>query len=291
MKVAIVTSFSEDTIENTRIVEELGKLGHEARIITLQDFGFQIKNGELEVPGLTDENWDVVIMRGVLNSIKAASTVVKSLRNSGVRVFDNNLFAHLYSIDKVSDILKLSVAGVSLPDTYYARHFGEYLNKAEEYGYPVVVKSVRSGKGVSVYKLDNSDELKSLVERLESEGREPKSYIMQEFVPYEYDLRVLIIGEHMRVMQRIPGEGEFRANFSLGGSVKLHEPDEETKDLAWRALQAVGMSVGGVDVLITADKRRVILEVNHSAGFAGMEEATGENIGKLYVEHVLQAAH
>jgi len=91
-------------------------------------------------------------------------------------------------------------------------------------------------------------------------------------------------------MERIPRPGDFRANFSLGGSVELFEPSNETIALAKKALQATGMSVGGVDVLITEDGRQYILEVNHNPGFEGMELATKENIAKIYLEHAIKEA-
>jgi glutathione synthase/RimK-type ligase-like ATP-grasp enzyme len=50
------------------------------------------------------------------------------------------------------------------------------------------------------------------------------------------------------------------------------------------------MSIGGVDILITGHNKRYILEVNHTAGFVGMEKATGENIAKIYLEHAIKEA-
>ena len=50
------------------------------------------------------------------------------------------------------------------------------------------------------------------------------------------------------------------------------------------------MDVAGVDVLIDENDDRYILEVNHTAGFVGMEKATGENIGKIYVECAIERA-
>lgn len=290
MKVALLTSFSEETTENLRIKEELVAMGHEYVYVNLQNFSFEVKNNSLNVFGLSDLNPDVVIFRGVLNSIKSTSSYVRFMRSKGVKVFDNNLLVHQYSIDKVNDIVKLGASGIPLPNTFYARNFEEYYDKAQEMGYPVVVKSVRSGKGAGVFKLDDEASLRTLVEDLESDGKDPKSYILQEFIPYVHDLRVLIIGDFVSAMKRIPPGNDFRANFSLGGSVEKFELDDDTKKLALDALHSVDMSVGGVDVLITEDGQKRILEVNHSAGFSGMERATGINIGKIYVEHALNCA-
>lgn len=290
MKVALLTSFTEESQENIRIKNELVALGHEYIYIDLKEFSFEVKENKLDVKNLSGIKPDVVIFRGVLNSIKPISSVVRHLQSEGVKVFDNNLLVHQYSIDKVNDIIKLASGSIPLPHTFYARGFEEYAAKANEIGYPVVVKSVRSGKGVGVFKIDNEAELEHLVSGLKSQGKDPKSYIIQEFIPYIHDLRVLVIGDYVTAMKRIPPKDDFRANFSLGGTVEKFDLDDDTRELALRALSQVDMSVGGVDVLITEDGNKYILEVNHSAGFAGMEEATGQNIGKIYVEHALAKA-
>jgi len=91
-------------------------------------------------------------------------------------------------------------------------------------------------------------------------------------------------------MRRIPAKNEFRANFSLGGSVELFDPQPKTIKLAHQALKAVDMTIAGVDVLITQDNKQYILEVNHTAGFVGMEKATGKNIAKIWLEHAIKTA-
>ncbi|MBI2007399.1 MAG: 30S ribosomal protein S6--L-glutamate ligase, partial [Candidatus Blackburnbacteria bacterium] len=82
---------------------------------------------------------------------------------------------------------------------------------------------------------------------------------------------------------------EFRANFSLGGSVRSFELGEEDRKLALTALEKVDLAVGGVDLLIT-ENRRYVLEVNHTPGMLGMEAATGENITRAYLEYAVEHA-
>lgn len=289
MKITLITTLP-GLVENTRIKEEVEKLGHEFTSVVLDDFEFAIKDNNLSVTGLTDLKADVVIVRGVFSSIKTIAAIVKKLKGRGIRVFDNNFLEHRYSIDKVTDIVKLSLNGIPTPNTYYSRDWADYPKFGDKLGYPVVLKSTRMGKGAGVFKADSREELDQLIENLNSEDKNAKSYIMQEFVDYKYDLRVLVIGERVYCMRRIPGEGEFRANFSLGGAVELFDLDEEGKQLALKALNSIGMSCGGVDVLIDKDDNRYILEVNHTAGMLGMEQATGENITRIYVEHAINSA-
>lgn len=290
MKITLLTTLAK-LAENKRIEQEVKNLGHEFSMLDEQDFEFKIFDNKLISEGLTDIKTDVLIVRGIFNSIKSISSIIKVQQSKGIKVFDNNLVDHQYSIDKVTDIVKLSLAGIATPNTIYLRDFDKWSEAATNLGYPVIAKSTRMGKGASVFKINNQEQLDQLIENLVSEDKKPKSYILQEYIPYEFDLRVLIVGEHVWAMQRIPKEGEFRANFSLGGSVKLYDLDDDTRQLALKALSAVGMSVGGVDVLMTKDKaRKVILEVNHTAGMIGMELATSQNITKIYVEHALANA-
>ena len=289
MNIALVTT-RYTLEENKRIEEEIKALGHGFEIIDLKDFEYGVVNNKLEVPQLVAKNFDVVIIRGIFNSVKAISIYFKDLRKKGVKIFDNNFLEHRYSINKVADVLKLSLAGIPLPDSFHLHSYENYFKSAEKTGYPVICKLTRTGKGARVFKLNNPDELKNFITDLEEREVEPKSYMLQKFIDYEHDLRILFIGNNIFCMKRIPGEGEFRANFSLGGTVELFSLDGEGKKLAKEALSAVDMTVGGVDMLIAKDGQRYILEVNHTAGFIGMEKATGQNIAKLFVEHAIAEA-
>jgi len=241
----------------------------------------------LKVAGLTNLEADLVIVRGVFNSLKTIAAVVAGLRKKKVKVFDNGFLAHRYSIDKITDMVKLTLAGLPVPRSAYSRDFQDYSQLAEKLGYPLVVKSTRMGKGVSVFRFETPEELASFINQCQTEDRPAKGFLLQEFIPYLYDLRVLIVGKHLFTMRRLPAPGEFRANFSLGGKVEPFELDRQGQKLAWRALKAIGLSVGGVDMLMTK-KKRYLLEVNHTAGFVGMEKAVGENIGKLFIEHAIK---
>lgn len=289
MKVALLTTLP-DLVENSRIGEEVKALGYEFEMVDMSNFSFGIKDGEVSFFNLSNLACDFVIVRGIFNSIKSVAQVVRRLKEEGIKVFDNNFLEHRYSIDKVADLLKFGYAKIPVPRTFYSRNFDDYLKAAQEIGYPVVVKSARMGKGSCVFKLEGEEKLRSLISSLLKESKEAKNYLMQEFIDYKYDLRCLIIGNNIFTMRRIPKEGEFRANFSLGGSVEIFDLDLEGRELAKKALGCIDMSVGGVDILVTEDNRRFILEVNHTPGFVGMEKASGVNIGKIYVEHALRSA-
>lgn len=290
MKISLITTLPA-LIENNRIEQEIKAMHHDFELINLQNFSFQINNkNKFIISGMENFKTDLVIVRGIFNSMKPVAAIINNLRQKHIPVFDNNFSDHKYSINKINDLFKLSLAGIKIPATAYTRTFEDYLTQANQIGYPIVFKSTRMGKGAGVYKLDDQDQFKKLIKKLEEAQKNANSYIMQEFIDYQFDLRCLIIGSDVFTMRRIPGEGEFRANFSLGGEVELFDFDEEGKALAKKALHSIDMTVGGVDVLIDKQNNRYILEVNHTAGMVGMEKATGENITKIYVNHALKHA-
>lgn len=288
MRIALITTHPE-LEENNRIKDEAEALGHAFELVDLNQFTFKTKGNNLDVKGFTNIDTDVVIVRGILRSVMPIAVAINNLRNRGIKIFDNNFLEHKYSIDKVTDLVKLSLNGILIPDTGYSRDFGNYKSLASEIGYPVVVKQTRTGKGLGVFKVENEGELDKLVNGFIKEGKDERGYLLQKYILYKHDLRCLVIGDKTFTMKRIPAEGEFRANFSLGGSVEVFDLDDESKQLALDALRVIGMSIGGVDILDSGDTR-YILEVNHIPGFVGMEKATGENIGKLYVEHAINNA-
>jgi hypothetical protein len=103
---------------------------------------------------------------------------------------------------------------------------------------------------------------------------------LQEFVdtPGEArDTRVYVVGgEVVGAMERRAPEGEWRTNVALGGEVVDATdslPDHVT-EMALDATAAVGLDYAGVD-LVSDGQRWYVLEVNPTAGFRGLYEATG----------------
>lgn len=289
MRIVLITT-SPYLDENGRIAQEVKALGHKFVLCNLKEFEYAIVKGKLRIENFGIKKNDLVLARAIFKSVNPLSAFIQGLRNQGVRVFDNNFLIHKFSINKLTDLIKLSQAKIPVPDTYHVHSFEKYFEVAEKLGYPLVLKLTRTGKGVGVFKLDSRKELENFVQDLKERGVEAKNYLIQEFIPYKLDLRILIIGEKIFCMRRIPAKGEFRANFSLGGRVKNYIIDQGGKELARKAMQAVGLEIAGVDMLETKEGRRFILEVNHTPGMLGMERATGENITKIYLKYAIDHA-
>lgn len=294
-----------DHKEGYRLEEEVLKAGHTLTTVNLGKASFIVSNGSAVLLADATSNlkeynfkkqviktsdFEVIITTRMLRFIKEACVFIEYARKSGVRVFDNNLTTHGYVINKVVDELKLGLSGINTPVTAYSSDFKDLPVLAEKIGYPVIFKNTNKGKGVGVQKLENNDQLLKAINEQESAGKTPKTFLIQNFVPYKHDLRVLVVGDKTFTMERIPKRGEFRANFSLGGSVKPFKLSSKTQEIAKKAVRAVGLDIAGVDVLITEKGVNLILEVNHTPGFVGMEEALGINIGSEIIKFMIEYA-
>ena len=287
MKIIILTNFPKEEIDRLKNEGELQ--GHQMTVINPHGSHPVIQDNKLVIAGVTDQKADLVIARSILYSIKEVVALLSHLRQTGTKVFDNNLINLNYSINKVADLMRLAMAGIPVPNTRHSHDFEHFISFANQLKYPLVIKPTSTGQGVGVIKIENEEELLIFTGKAIKGGHSASRYIMQEFIPYRYDLRLLIIGDEVFCMRRIPREGDFRANFSLGGSVEVFEPNADTVALAKKALRAIGMTIGGVDILVTKDKH-CVLEVNHNPGFQGMEIATKKNIAKIYLEHAIKKA-
>jgi RimK family alpha-L-glutamate ligase len=288
MKITIISS-NTDLEEIERIREQAQTEGHTVAIVDFTKFHYSYVDGIISLCPEVPET-DTAIVRGMFSAMRSVEPLSQYLKSRGMKVFDNNLFAHKYSINKVFDITKLIFAGIPVPDFYHSRTYEALFGYAREMKYPAVVKTAGTGKGVAIYMVKNQAEMEAALLIRQKDGTKARKIVIQKFVDYKYDLRVLVIGDKMFCMRRIPKTGDFRANFSLGGTVEIFPLTDEIRALAKKAVGAIGLKVAGADILIDKNEKMYVLEVNHTPGFVGMEKATGENIAKIYLDFALANA-
>jgi len=88
-------------------------------------------------------------------------------------------------------------------------------------------------------------------------------------------------------MERRSANGEFRANFALGGTVSALIIDEEMRRIARTMYETTGLEVFGLDLLYGRDGY-LFCELNVTPGLEGIEKATGINAAGAVMNHVLR---
>lgn len=156
----------------------------------------------------------------------------------------------------------------------------------KDFNYPVIVKTSLGRQGRGVFKVDNVDELKVSV----AEGLEvANSVIVREFLPNDGDIRILTVGfKAIGAMKRIPRQGDFRSNISLGGRGEKFDLSKSPgiAEIAEHASRLTRTEVAGVDVMINKNNDKpYLLEVNPSPQFKGFEKFVGTNVAEEIIKY------
>ncbi|MDX1921527.1 MAG: glutathione synthase [Alphaproteobacteria bacterium] len=141
-----------------------------------------------------------------------------------------------------------------LPPTLIAYDGRDITEFTKQHG-TVVAKKLYGNAGRDVFRfaLNELDELLTLAkEHLEKTG-EPM--LLQPFLPEisNGDKRIILFdGKPVGVMQRMPKEGEFRANLALGASAhkcELTQRDRDICSIIAPTLREMGLYFAGIDVI------------------------------------------
>lgn len=180
--------------------------------------------------------------------------------------------------DKFKTHQLLAKKHIPQPRSLYSPYPGEVEEIGQLKGDMLVLKTLRGCKGQGV----------EFLKRREVANRIGSDNFAQEIAEGEkgVDYRYLVInGKVIAAMKRSAVDGGFLSNASLGGAVEPVEIDPTMEKLAIKAAKAIDLDIAGIDIM-TTDAGPVVIEVNSTPGFIGLEKATGQNIAAL----ILQAA-
>jgi ribosomal protein S6--L-glutamate ligase len=103
--------------------------------------------------------------------------------------------------------------------------------------------------------------------------------LVQELLPpSKTDLRIVVAdGRVVGAVERLAGPGEWRTNYSLGGSIRPVEPPDVACELALAATATTRSDLVGVD-LYPVEGGWVVLELNGAVEFVGTYSLPGRDI-------------
>jgi glutathione synthase len=139
------------------------------------------------------------------------------------------------------------------PPTLITRDRGAILRFREEHG-DIIVKPLYGNGGAGVFRIAGGDEnLAALIEIFEGAFREP--FVIQRYLPEVRagDKRIILVdGEPVGAINRVPAVGEARSNMHVGGRaepIELTVRDREICDAIGPTLKARGLLFVGIDVI------------------------------------------
>ncbi len=283
----IILSRKPELYSTKRLLEAGQKLGHDVSIIDHTKCNLIMEKAKpaIRVGSEYIKDVDIIIPRIGASVTVYGAAVIRQFDLMGVPSTLTST-ALIRSRDKLRSLQILSKSGVGIPKSVFARH-----PKADDVkvmiqeagGTPVILKLLEGTHGTGVIKVDSISSAKSAVEAFSGIK---KDIIVQEFIEEAKgkDIRAFVVdGEVVGAMERSGQGDEFRSNLHKGGIARPIELTVKEKLVAIEAANLHGLTVAGVDMLISA-RGPLIIEVNSSPGLQGIERATGVDIAGKIIE-------
>jgi RimK family alpha-L-glutamate ligase len=270
--------------ETKAILNAVEALGHETEWLREENTSVSVVDGSVAV----EPSVDVIANRMLLSNTEQPCEELGMVNTfAGLVPMLNDPQSVLTAIHKMSTATVLAANDVPIPDVTLSLS-NEGLNDARSrYGEEAVYKTAIGTHGGGTWKVGPNEPVNAKVGN--------RYAFLQELINRDdarhRDVRVYVVdGEIIGAMYRYAPDNDWRTNVALGGSVENATNDlpEAARETARRASEAVGLDYAGVD-LVESDEGWFVLEVNPTAGFKGLFEATqispAPYIAKLAIEH------
>ncbi|MFB6206250.1 MAG: RimK family alpha-L-glutamate ligase [Haloglomus sp.] len=258
--------------ETKAILNAVDDMGYGTAWLRAENLAVEVEGGEMRL----EPDVDVVVNR-LLLSKEEFPTELLGLGATVERLAPtlNRPPATLTALHKFASAAALSEAGLPVPDALLALSRDRLEAGRDRFGPEFVYKTAIGTHGGGTWKLGQEDVLNPRVGNRQA--------FLQQYLEHDAerhsDLRVYVVGgEVVGAMRRLAPEDEWRTNVALGGNVEDAGDalTDEVADIAVRAADVIGLDYAGVD-LVEDERGWYILEVNPTAGFKGLFEATGRS--------------
>ena len=303
-KILIIT----DEPEEAKTFHTADRLKQEAEKLKLPYYLYKLSGGYMtfeggirrlhnkkDLKGFEITSDTVAVIRGSITRKDSWMDIVSTLEKDGICVVNSRQCISICA-DKYRTYLKLADYSINQPNTALitdpekSKEAFEKLNTK----YPIILKTLRGSKGVGVLFVESEKGLDSLCQVLYKQD-EDADLLLQEFIPNDYDVRVLVLGGKVLAnMKRPVIEGDFRSNVSQGSEpVKIDLTELEITECL-KSAKAVSGLWTAVDFIPSKNREKeppYILEVNSSPGTEGIEKASGQNISKEVLQFFMKESN
>lgn len=208
-------------------------------------------------------DFDLVVIRHIGKMSVEAHAITQYCENFGVKYTDEYLNRLLLD-NKMSTEFLLWFAGIkNWPHTFYG-NLSEMKRRFAEFGGRAVLKDNEGSKGRLNFLVNSETD----IQRIYDENPE-KRFVLQEFIPNDGDLRVLIFSGRPALVIKRKSDGDSHLNnTSQGGRamiIPFEKIDSEIFDISKKAAEVSKLQVAGVDVMIDSRSGEIyLLEVNNA---------------------------
>lgn len=224
------------------------------------------------------QSYDVCLVRamppGSLEQVVLRMDVLWSLQQAGVRVVNPPKGLEC-AIDKYLTLARCQQIGLPIPETVCCETAEQAWEQFREWG-EAVVKPVFGAEGRGVLHLTDAETAWRVFRALEQ--IQAVIYLQRFLSSEQGDVRLLMLDGTLLGAMRRTATRDFRTNVSQQGQAWAYEAPPEVVHMAREACRAVGVVLGGVDLLQDRQGNWHLLEVNGCPGWKALAEVTGIDV-------------
>jgi len=220
---------------------------------------------------------------GSFEQVAKRVSMMEHFELSGTLVV-NSIQAYRRARDKYSSMYTLAREGLPIPPTYVTE-MAHWAYRASKGFKQVVYKPIMGSLGFGSMKFDNADLAFNAYTTLERLGQ--PLYVQEYMEKPGRDIRAFILGERVIAsILRVAPPTEWKTNVAQGAQTKPIQLPPKLERLAVNAAKSLGLLYAGVDIL-EDEKKVVVIEVNGSPSWQGLQNATGVNVAEELVRYVV----
>ena len=292
--VVLSVEHGDKSITSKRIKAEADELNLPNYVIQIDGSYIKYDNGKHTIYSLDDDKGfdldssTVVFIRGTPTK-DSSLDLISEIERIGLCCVNSRTSISI-AADKYRSYIRLKDYGLNQPKTVLVPNVDSIEKSFESLDtkFPIILKTLRGSKGVGVLFVESERALTSIVQLIFKTDSQA-DLIIQEYIKTEFDVRVIVLGGNIiATMQRDVLEGDFRSNYSQGAKVKKYKLTKLETEQSLLAAKSVGGILSAVDFIPSNDTEKkppYMLEVNSSPGTEGIEEASGKNIVKEFLEY------
>ena len=261
----------------------------EVKVVALNDCMISTQ-GEINIqlPGFADCLPGGVFVRGVpagsLESVVFHLDILHGLARLGVHVYNDAQMIER-SVDKAMTSFLLKNVGIATPPTWVTVDYQKARAIVEELvdkDQAVVLKPLFGSQGKDLRLIRNVSELPA------PNDVQPRVYYLQQFVESDkpYDWRVFVVGDQVVSAMRRQGHGWVN-NAAQGAKCRYTKISEEAAALAIKAVRAVGLFYGGVDLINDMSNTLQVIEINGIPAWKSLQDVSSVNVAEYIVDHFM----
>ena len=272
--------------ETKAILNAVEALGHTPVWLRRENTAVSVIDSEVSV----EPDVDVIANRLLLsNTEEPAELLGLATTFNRIRPMLNEPDEVLTAIHKFATAATLADWNIRVPDALLALS-NDRLNRGRgRFGDLGVYKTAIGTHGGGTWKVDLTEPVNPRVGNRQAFLQE----LLERGDGPNRDLRAYVVGGNLvGAMYRYAPDGDWRTNVALGGDVADATDDisQSAAETALYAAEVLGLDYAGVDLIEGADGEWYVLEVNPTAGFKGLFEATGRSpaphIARLAIERI-----